>query len=151
MTSTHTDAIADAAAPAALTDPAAVVQSLYAAFGRGDLEAVLDVIDPEVDWSIEVDAPGGELVPMFRNGTGHTAVRHYFDGVAELEFHVFEPRAFHVDGDVVIVELVLEMTHRRTGRHARIDEIHRFVIRDGRVVHYRPFCDTAAFIHLFGG
>jgi ketosteroid isomerase-like protein len=131
------------------TEAAAVVQALYAAFGRGDLPGMLALIDPEVDWSIQVDAPGGELVPMFQNGIGHDAVLRYFGGVGELEFHVFEPRAFHVQGNIVLVELVLDFSHRATGRRARIDEIHRFVVRDGRIVHYRPFCDTAAFIELF--
>ena len=75
------------------TSPIDVVQGLYAAFGRGDMEGMLDLIDPDVDWSLQVDAPGGELVPMLRNGRGHGHghVQTYFGGVAELEFHVFEP------------------------------------------------------------
>jgi ketosteroid isomerase-like protein len=133
----------------ATADPAAVIQELYAAFGRGDMPGMLAVIDPQVDWSVQVGAPGGERVPMFRNGRGHDAVAHYFSGVAELDVHVFERRAFHVVGDVVLVELGLDFTHRGTGKRVRLDEIHRFVVRDGKIVHYRPYCDTAAFIDLF--
>ena len=129
--------------------PLTVVAALYEAFGRGDQEALLALVDPDVDWSLQVDAPGAELVAMLVNGRGHDAVRHYFSGVAALEFHVFEPRAFHLDGDVVLVELALDVSHRETGKRAQLTEIHRFVVREGRVVHYRPFVDTATLIDLY--
>ena len=145
MTTTDATTTTD---PATAT-PAAVIQRLYEAFGRGDMPAILDAIDPEVDWSAQIDAPGAELVPMFQNGRGHDAVLRYFGGVADLEFHMFEPRAFYVDGDVVLVELVLDFSHRTTGKRAHVDEIHRFVVREGRVVHYRPYADTAAIIEAF--
>ena len=131
------------------SNPIEVIEGLYAAFGRGDMTGMLDLIDPDVDWSLQVDAPGGELVPMLRNGRGHDAVQAYFGGVAELEFHVFEPRAFHVDGDTVLVELALDLSHHTTGKRAQLGEIHRFVVRDGKVVHYRPYVDTATLIDLF--
>jgi ketosteroid isomerase-like protein len=131
------------------SNPVDVVQGLYAAFGRGDIAGMLDLIDPDVDWSLQVDAPGGELVPMLRNGRGHQHVQGYFAGVAQLEFHVFEPQAFHVDGDTVLVELALDLSHRTTGKRAQLGEIHRFVVRDGKIVHYRPYVDTATLIDLF--
>ena len=132
-----------------MSSPTTTVQSLYAAFGAGDMGALLALIDEDVDWSVQVDAPGGELVPMFQNGRGHEAVLRYFGGVAELDWHTFEPHELYADEDRVVVRLRLAFTHRGTGRSAEIDEIHRFVVRDGRVVHYRPYCDTAAFIEVF--
>jgi len=149
---TITDATTpDPSTPSAPTEPTPTetVQALYGAFAQGDLPGMLERIHPEVDWSTEVVAPGVERVPMLHNGLGHDAVRHYFSGVAELEFHVFRPVAFHEDGDIVLVELDLEMTHRTTGKHAHFAEIHRFVVREGVVVHYRPFADSAALIELF--
>lgn len=132
------------------TDPAGVVQQLYAAFGRGDLDAMLALIDEDVDWTLQVDAPGGELVPMFQNGRGHDAVRNYFSGVAQMELHEFSPNHFWVDGNIVIVELVLDFTHRITGKRLRVDEIHRFTLNGaGKIVRYRPYADTAAIIYAF--
>ena len=128
--------------------PLDVVGGLYAAFGRGDLPGLLDLVDPDVDWSIEVRAPGAELVPMLRNGRGHGAVQAYFAGVADLEFHAFAPNAFHGTGDTVLVEVSLDVTHRGTGKRAQLDEIHHWIVRDGRVVRYRPFLDTASLIEL---
>ena len=125
-----------------------VIGALYEAFGRGDLAGLLELVDPEVDWSVQVEAPGAELVPMFRNGRGHEAVQRYFAGVADLEIHAFDVRRMHGDpsSDEVLVELTIDFHHRGTGKGGRFDEIHHFVVRDGRVVRYRPFLDTATYI-----
>jgi len=128
--------------------PLDVVGELYACFGRGDVPGILELVDPDVDWSLQVDAPGAELVPMFRNGRGHEAVLHYFSGVAQMEIHAFEPHAFHVAGDTVLVEIRTDFTHRGTGKRGRFDELHHWIVRDGRVVRYRPFVDTATFIEV---
>lgn len=129
--------------------PVETVGAVYAAFGRGDLPGLLALLHPEVDWSVTVTAPGGELVPMLRNGVGHDAVQHYFAGVAQLEMHVFEVGRLFVDGDTVVAEVHLEATHRRTGKRASLDELHHWVVRDGQVVRYRPHVDTAELIELF--
>ena len=139
----HTNALTTA------SRPVDVVGGLYAAFGRGDIPGILELVDPEVDWSLQVDAPGAELVPMFRNGRGHEAVLGYFAGVADMEIHAFEPRAFHAQGDEVLVEISMDFTCRPTGKRGRFDEIHHWVVRDGLVVRYRPFVDTATFIELW--
>jgi ketosteroid isomerase-like protein len=130
------------------TTPIETVQALYACFGRGDLDGLIAHTHPAVDWSTQVDAPDAELVAMFRNGTGHEAVRHYFSGVAALEFHRFAPTRFLVDGDHVYVELDLDVEHRSTGKRAEIGEVHHFEVRNGLVVRYRTFLDTATMIEL---
>ena len=128
--------------------PLATIQSVYEAFGRGDIEGILSHLHPEVDWGTQVDAPGAELVPMFRNGTGHAAALHYFGGVAALQFHAFVPTRFLTDGDLVYVDLDLDLEHTATGKRARIGEVHRFVVRDGLIVEYRNYLDTATMIEL---
>ena len=107
------------------------------------------LLHPDIDWSIDVTAPGGELVPMLRHGVGHAAVEYYFSGVAQLEFHVFEVGRNFVDGDAVVAEIHLEATHRATGKRTVLDELHHWVVRDGLAVRYRPYVDTAALIELF--
>lgn len=129
--------------------PVTTIEALYDAFGRGDMDGLLGLISPDVDWSTQVDAPDADLVAMLQNGRGHDAVLHYFGGVAALEFHRFEPRRFLADGDTVYVELALDIEHRATGKRATLGEIHRFVVHDGLVVEYRSFVDTATLIELY--
>jgi ketosteroid isomerase-like protein len=85
---------------------------------------------------------------MFRTGRGYEAALHYFSGVAALEIHTFEPHTFHAAGDSVLVEVRMDFTHRTTGKRGSFDEIHHWIVRDGRVVRYRPFVDTATFIEV---
>ena len=125
------------------------VGGIYAAFGHGDLAGLFGLLHPEIDWSITVTAPGGDLVPMLRNGIGHGAAEEYFAGVRQLEIHVFEVGRLLVDGDVVIAEVHLEATHRVSGKRAVLDELHHWTVRDGLAVRYRPYLDTAALIELY--
>ena len=136
-------------ATASATTPLDVIGGIYGAFGQGDMPGLFALLHHDIDWSIDVTAPGGDLVPMLRHGVGHAAVEHYFGGVAQLEFHVFEVGRCFVDGDAVVAEIHLEATHRATGKRAVLDELHHWVVRDGLAVRYRPYLDTAALIELF--
>lgn len=132
------------------TVPAEVVAGIYAAFGRDDMPGLLARLHPQVDWSAEVTAPGAELVPMLRQGVGRAAVERYFDGGAQLAFHTFEVGRVLVDGDaVVVVEIHLVASHRTTQKTATIDELHHWIVRDGLVVRYRPYVNTAALIERY--
>lgn len=144
----NTTATAIATATRTLT-PLEAVQGIYAAFGRGDMPGLFELLHPQIDWSATCTAPGAELVPMLRHGTGHDAVQHYFGGVAQLEFHVFQVGRCFTDGDTVVAEIHLEATHRRSGKRATIDELHHWVVREGRAVRYRSYVDTAALIELY--
>lgn len=139
----------DRLAATTATTPLEVVGGIYTAFGQGDMPGLFSLLHPEIDWSVTVASPGGELVPMLRHGIGHSAVEQYFGGVAQLEFHVFDIGRCFLDGDAVVVEVHFEATHRATGKRGVIDELHHWVVRDGLAVRYRPYVDTAALIELY--
>ena len=143
------DTTTDPTTDAAVRTPLEVVQGLYAAFGQGDMPGLFALLDPEVDWSSDVQAPGAELVPMLHHGVGLGAVERYFGGVAELEFHAFDVVRMLVDGDVVLVEVHLDCTHRTTGKRAQIDEVHHWTVRNGLAVRYRNHADTATMIEVY--
>jgi ketosteroid isomerase-like protein len=131
------------------TAPAEVVAAVYDCFGRGDMAGLLAFVADDVDWGSGSPAPDADLVPMLARGRGLGAVEHYFSGVAELTFERFEPIRFLVDGEVVVTELALEVVHRRTGKRLAFGEIHHFTVRDGLIVRYTSFLDTAALIDLY--
>ena len=114
--------------------PFEVVYGIYGAFGRGDMPGLFALLHPEIDWSVTVTAPGGDLVSMRRHGVGHSAVERYFGGVAQLEFHVFDVGRSFVDDDAVVAEIHFDATHRVTGKRAAIDELHHWIVRDGLAV-----------------
>jgi ketosteroid isomerase-like protein len=136
-----------------MTDAATTIQEIYAAFGRGDLAAILERVAEPTDWCCEIDAPGGHAVPMMRNVTTRADVAETYFGnvVATMEMHHFLPKQLLVDGNDVVVLLELEYTVRSTGRRIKVDEVHHFTVVDGQVVRYRPYVDTAAMVDAFGG
>src|ERR1700720_2499391 len=64
---------------ATTTDHVAIVSDLYAAFGRGDLEAMLAPLAEDVSW----DADWADLFSQ-RAGLGVVAPRHGIDGAREF-------------------------------------------------------------------
>ena len=127
----------------------ATVQSLYAAFGRGEIETVVEGCLPDVSWTC-----GGrkEDYPPFGARKGADAVRDFFRDVAEVqEFTEFSPREFYADRDKVFVLGRYAMTVKKTGKQVASEWVHIFTFRAGRVSEFREFTDTAAFAAAYRG
>jgi len=77
-----------------------VVQGLYEAFGRGDMQAVLDAFADEVDWLV----PGAPAVPWAGPRTTREQIAAYFDLVGEwLDIQEHDVQEYLVRGDRVVV------------------------------------------------
>ena len=116
-------------------------QKLYAAFGSGDIPAVLDALDPDIVW----ENPGPEGFRYFGTHRGRAAIlENVFGFIAEnLDLQVFEPRDMLAKGDKVVVLIHYEGVARRTGRRIVQDIAHAFTFKDGRPVHFRDHQDSA--------
>jgi ketosteroid isomerase-like protein len=127
----------------------AFVQNLYAAYGRGDIAALLAAMTPDIDWY-----SGGRAsdYPGFGPRKGHAQVREFFDIVAENnEFSQFTPREFYASGDKVFVLGDYALTLRKTGRAMASDWVHIFTIRDRKISGFREFLDTALAAECYRG
>ena len=116
------------------------VQSVYEAFGRGDIPAILERLHPEVEWEHDMVAHG---IPWIVPRSGRAAVVSFFEVLQGLEFHVFEPIAL-LEGPGQVVGLIrLEATVRATGKRVTDLEAHLFTFDDaGRITRFRHFVDT---------
>jgi ketosteroid isomerase-like protein len=91
----------------------ATVQSLYAAFGRGDVPFILELVRDDVDW--EFAAPAYD-VPWHQSGRGREAVLAFFQTIAqELEFKRFEVLSLMGDGQWVVALCALECVVKKNG------------------------------------
>ncbi len=124
-----------------MTDNIAFVQSLYAAFGRGDVDAILANTSPDVDW-VNVGRPSDYASLGRRNGPQE--VRAFFELLAnDVDFAEFSPNQFDACGDKVYVEGHSRMSLKQGGPEIDTDWVHIFTVRDGKVVRFRDFVDTA--------
>lgn len=118
------------------------VQSIYAAFGRGDMPAILEHLSEDVEWEYGGPSHG---VPWLEPRRGRAGAAAFFGVVAaELEFLRFAPKTF-LEGPGIIAALVdLEARVRRTGKPiTEVDEVHLWHFdAAGRVVRFRHRVDT---------
>jgi uncharacterized protein len=120
-------------------DNVQVVQQAYAAFGRGDIPAVLETLTDDVEWSV---SGSPEVLPWAGQRRGREQVGQFFRALGgTLTHEAFEPREFIVQGDTVVV-LGTERV-RASGRVVDTDWAMVFTIRDGKIARYRDYHDTA--------
>ena len=125
----------------------AFIQSLYAAFGRGDINTVIAGVAADVDWTVNGRRKD---YPMLGNWKGQDGVKKFFEGVTEHEEVVeFSPREFFAADDRVCVLGHYAWKIRKTGRSVASDWAHIFTVRNGKVVKFREFNDTAQFAEAY--
>lgn len=124
------------------------VQAMYAAFGRGDVQAILSALAPDVVWA--VDGPAN--IAMFGNRRGRDQVAQFFQAIgANLDITEFAPREFFANGDQVVALGFERGTARATGRVYEGHWAHVFTFRAGQVIAFREYGNTAALADAWFG
>lgn len=120
-----------------------VVQEAYAAFGRGDIPALLGYMTDDIQWQPVIGT--GTHVPFSGARTGKAGVAEFFKIVGETEdFQQFEPREFVAQGDTVVALGHYRAVTRSTGKVFDSPFAMVFTLRDGKVATFREFTDSAA-------
>jgi ketosteroid isomerase-like protein len=123
-----------------------VVQSVFEAFGRGDIPGVLSVLADDVLWTM----PGPPEVPYYGERRGHEGVTDFFVRLGtHVEFESFEPREFIAEGERVVVLGFERGRVRSTGKIFDNDWALVFTVRDGKVSHFRSYENTGAVADAF--
>jgi len=120
----------------------ALVQKLYAAFGQGNVPALLEHMSDEIDWGIE--AAASTDVPWHSTGIGKKFAAKFFETLArEATFSRFEPSGFLASDTAVACLVTFEATLKKNGKKTLQNSIHYFTIKNGRVTKWRGWEDTA--------
>jgi ketosteroid isomerase-like protein len=119
-----------------------IIRGAYDAFGRGDIEAVLAVLDESIEWYAPDELPDG--------GTyrGPRGVAQFFGSLpAHYEELRVEPDRFLDAGDQVIVE----GHHRGTinGAAFEVGFAHVWTAQNGKATRFREYNDSGKLLPLF--
>lgn len=136
-----------------MTDLRQAVLELYAAFGRGDVPAILNQLADDVAWEAWADNRAAKAgVPWLQPRHGKAGAASFFQDVAAaFEIHDFQVLAVMPGETQVAAELVLEATIRSTGRRFRDEEVHLWTFNaQGQIVRLRHYADTAKHIWAAG-
>jgi uncharacterized protein len=120
-----------------------VVRGGYEAFGRGDIEGLINRLADDVTW----DTPGPSDLPTAGKRRGHDQVRDFFKIVNELfEFEKFDPHTFVAQGDRVVVLGDDALRLKASGEALQESWAHAFTLKDGKIVAFHEYLDTAALV-----
>jgi len=118
-----------------------VITALYTAFGAQDLPGILALLHPDVEWVCHVANPPAGPGGVRR---GHEGAADFFREVGTAEdIHEFVIDLMAVDGEAVVVRGHERVTHRGTGKSWESPWIHWWTVREGLVVKYEGFIDSA--------
>jgi len=123
------------------------VRAFYEAVARGDVQAVLSLLDPEVEWTEAERFPyysgvwrgpdavlNNLLVPLARDWEGFAA----------------RPREFIADGERVVALGTYSGVFKATGRAMSAEFAHVWTVRAGRLASFNMHTDTAKVLEAVG-
>ncbi|MEX2100273.1 MAG: nuclear transport factor 2 family protein [Acidimicrobiia bacterium] len=113
-----------------------VVEQAYAAFGKGDIPALIELIDDSVEWS----AP--ETLPQGGSFHGKDGVLKFFGGLGSAwdSLQVDAEAVGDVGADTV-VGIVRGTGSLQGGAAAEYGAVHVFTIKGGKITRFREFVD----------
>jgi ketosteroid isomerase-like protein len=114
------------------------VRGVYDALGRGDMDAALAGLDPEIVW-IEPDT-----VPWGGTRHGHDGFLEVVEAIgASTDEPAFgDDTVFAGDGEHVIVFGTFSGTVKATGEQVSWDFADVWTLRDGKAVRFKAYLDT---------
>ena len=123
-----------------------LVQEGYAKFGDGDIPGLLSLFWDGIRWQ----TPKVENAPFTGDRSGLDSVKEFFAQLIDAEeFTRFEPLEFIAQDDKVVVLGEFAGTVKATGRSYETEWVHLFHVRDGKIVEFKEFLDSAAMTKAF--
>jgi uncharacterized protein len=127
-----------------------VIKDAYAAFQRGDIAAILNACDDNVEWQGVIGTEG--VLPQSGLRRGRAQVGEFFKQVAETtDFKSFEPKEFVAQGDKVVALGSYSARLKPSGQNYSSDWVMVFTVRNGKVTQFREFSDSAQLIRAYKG
>src|SRR5947208_2709075 len=114
-----------------------IVSTAYDAFGRGDIPAIIDLVDESIDWSSPMTLPqGGHF-------SGPLGVTRFFEGLgASWQSLAVEREVLDEVSADTVVAIVKGHGVLRSGSPADFGATHVFTLSAGKVTRFREFTDV---------
>ena len=125
-----------------------IVKGMYEAFGRGDIATVIAALDPRVEWWEAENF-------IYADGNPYVGPQAVLEGVfmrigGEWEGFAVTPKEILDAGETVVGHGYYSGTYKRNGASVRAQFAHLFTFRNGKVVKFQQYTDTAQFREAVG-
>jgi ketosteroid isomerase-like protein len=122
------------------------VKAHYDALARRDLNAALDVIGDDAIWEFT----GPPEIPFAGRWIGRGGAREFFERISStVEVKEFKVACMIADGDTVAVFGSERFLVKCNGKEWAVDWVQVHEVRDGRIVRFREYTDTAAIAEAY--
>ena len=126
-----------------------IMQACFAAFQRGDIPAILNLFDENVEINESGDR---KSIPFAGQWKGQSGSAEFFRIIGETtETLKFAPQQVLASGEHAVGLVAYEFRVKATGKVARADFALDFTIRNGKVTRTQAYYDTAAIAAAFAG
>ncbi|MGD1092087.1 MAG: nuclear transport factor 2 family protein [Bryobacteraceae bacterium] len=123
-----------------------LIQKVYDAFSRGDLQTILNNLTEDVDWGFE--AP--HTIPYAGQRKGTAQVTKFFEALATTQSgQKLTPQTFVAQGDHVATLCRYSGTVTATEKKFDCPVAHFFTIRGGKVASFVNVTDSAAMVEAY--
>ncbi len=126
-----------------------LMKDLYAAFARGDGQAVMASMDPAIVWNEAESFPYADRNPYL----GPAAVVDGIFSRLDTEWDHFQviPDEFVDAGDTIAVKGRYRGTYKATNIPLDSQFAHFWRLRDGKITNFQQYTDTAQASRVVGG
>ena len=126
-----------------------LVKQAYAAFKRGDIKALLDLLDDDLDFQHPMPQA---IWPWAGKRRGRKEFVEFIEGSSQaIEREHFEVDEFIAQGEYVAVLLSERMRAKATGVSFDNPHMHVFKVVGGKIAQFMIFEDTAPIIAALQG
>lgn len=124
------------------------INTIYEAFGKGDIPAIIDCVADNSDWELWADNSAQKAgVPWLQPRKGKEGALEFFKIVGELRILDFRVLSIMSNENQVAVEFIIEADVPSTGGHYRDEEMHLWTFdKEGKIIRLRHYTDTAKHI-----
>ena len=123
------------------TDNIRTIQTVYEAFGRGDVAFIASCVTDDVDWASDTSSDAAPWYGLHKGPQGVGDFFTAFGGAMDVED--FTPLTFAASDDDVLTVVRFKTTAKKTGKSVSMHLHHWFRFRDGKIAYYRGTEDTA--------
>jgi len=112
-----------------------IIQAVYDAFSRGDLQTVFSIFDPDIEFHQSQEVPWGG------HYKGLTEVQEFLGKLRTAIESRVEPE-FVDAGDCVVAVGHSKGKVRATGREFNVRAVHVWTLKDGKVIRWESYIDN---------
>jgi uncharacterized protein len=124
------------------------IRDLYAAFGGGDAAAVLAMFHPGIVWKEAEGIPYADRNPYV--GPQQIGEGVFGRILTDFEGFTVNPDKIVHEGDTVVALGRYRGLHRSTGQSLDAQFAHVWTFRDGLIIGFQQYADTAQFVRVMG-